>query len=108
MNEYLFLNIKNLCECCYDNTNTKHGRKADEKEKELMQHKKIKKVVDKLNLPGCIFDIKSVIDWFEECFNTIQTENINYDSMLDYLDKEFDDFNNLYLPDEEEIQIVMN
>lgn len=68
----------------------------------------IKKVVDKLNLPGCIFDIKSVIDWFEECFNTIQTENINYDSMLDYLDKEFDDFNNLYLPDEEEIQIVMN
>ena len=68
----------------------------------------IKQVVDKLNLPGCIFDIKSVIDWFEECFNTIQTENINYDSMLDYLDKEFDDFNNLYLPDEEEIQIVMN
>lgn len=68
----------------------------------------IKKVVDKLNLPGCIFDIKSVIDWFEECFDGIHTEHIEYESIFEYFDKEFEDFNNLFLPDEEEIQIVMN
>ena len=76
MNEYLFLNIKNLCECCYDNTNTKHGRKADEKDKELMQHTNIKKVV--LAYSGGL-DTSIIIPWLKENYNGCEVIAVSAD-----------------------------
>lgn len=68
----------------------------------------IKKIVDKLNLSDCIFDIGNILDWLRDGFDSIQTENIDYESIFEYINSEFEDFNNLFVPDVNELPIVKN
>lgn len=68
----------------------------------------IKKIVDKLNLSDCIFDIENILDWLRDGFDSIQTENIDYESIFEYINSEFEDFNNLFVPDVNELPIVKN
>lgn len=67
----------------------------------------IKKLVDKLNSDDCIFEVEDIIYWIKDDLASINTENIKDITVYEYLDKELEDFNNLFVP-EEKIKIVVN
>lgn len=67
----------------------------------------IKKLVDKLNSDDCIFEVEDIIYWIKDDLDSINTENIKDITVYEYLDKELEDFNNLFVP-EEKIKIVVN
>ena len=67
----------------------------------------IKKLVDKLNSDDCIFEVEDIIHWIKDDLDSINTENIQDITVYEYLDKELEDFNNLFVP-QEKIKIVVN
>lgn len=67
----------------------------------------ITKLVDKLNSDDCIFEVEDIIYWIKDDLDSINTENIKDITVYEYLDKELEDFNNLFVP-EEKIKIVVN
>jgi len=67
----------------------------------------IKKIVDKLNSDDCIFEVEDIIYWIKDGFDSVHTENIEDITVYEYLDKELEDFNNLFVPEEKE-KIVVN
>lgn len=67
----------------------------------------IKQLVNKLNSNDCIFEVEDIINWIKDGLDCINTENIEDITIFEYLDKEFEDFNNLFVP-EDRIKIVVN
>ena len=58
-------------------------------------------IVDKLNSVDCIFDLDDINDWFNIDLDTIGTDDIENITIYEYLNKSFEDFNNLYVPEDD-------
>lgn len=67
----------------------------------------IKKLVNKLNDDNCIFKLEDIINWIKDGLDGVGIENIENLTVFEYLDNDFEDFNNLYVP-EEKVKIVVN
>ena len=67
----------------------------------------IKKIVDKLNSDDCIFEVEDIIYWIKDSLDSVHSEFIEDITVYQYLDKELEDFNNLFVPEEKE-KIVTN
>lgn len=67
----------------------------------------LNKLIDKLNSENCLFNLVDIINWIKDGLDCVETENIEELNVYDYLDLEFEDFNNLFVPREKE-KIVVN
>jgi hypothetical protein len=65
------------------------------------------KLVDKLNSSECIFELEDIMNWLKDGFDSINMENIEDITAFEYLNIEFEDFNNLFVPDKD-VAIVSN
>lgn len=64
-------------------------------------------IVDKLNSVDCIFDLDDINDWFNDDLDAIGTDDIEDISIYEYLNKAFEDFNNLFVPEDDK-KLVTN
>lgn len=68
----------------------------------------IKNLVDKLNRPDCIFDIKDILEWIGDDLNLICNKNIENIFAFEYFENEFKEFNKLFINKKDKNFIVKN